>query len=126
MRASLASDPAEATIRRVKPDASIVDRPLGLRSHLFSVRGTVQVDTARELELQIRDVVLGGKSTVVVDLTEIDELSSGLIGALIRTQRSLNWRNGRLLLACESEAIRHQLADLDNIFEFVDPRPQRR
>jgi anti-anti-sigma regulatory factor len=126
MRASLASDLPEATIRGVEPDASIVDKPLGVRSHLFSVRGNVQVDTARELELQIRDVVLAGKSTVVVDLTEIAELSSGLIGALIRTQRSLNWRNGRMLVACESEAIRNQLADLDNIFELVDARPQRR
>ena len=110
----------------MEPDASIVDKPLGLRSHLFSVRGNVELETARELELQLRDVVLGGKRTVVVDLTEIAELSPGLIGALIRTQRSLNWRNGRLLLACESEAIRHQLADLDNIFEFVDRPPQRR
>jgi hypothetical protein len=45
---------------------------------------------------------------------------------LIRTQRSINWRNGRLLIACESAAIRHQLADLNELFEFVDERPQRR
>jgi anti-sigma B factor antagonist len=126
MRASLAGDATVATIRCVEPDASIVDKPLGVRSHLFTVRGTVELDTARELELQLRDVVLGGKRTVVVDLTEIAELTSGLVGALIRTQRSLDWRNGRLLLACESEPIRHQLADLDNIFELVDPRPHRR
>lgn len=126
MPARLAGDCAAATIRGVEANTSITDRPLGPRSHLFSVRGAVETDTARELELQLRDVMLGGKTTVVVELTEITELSAGLIGALIRAQRSLNWRNGRLLLACESEAIRHQLADLDNIFELVDTRPQRR
>ena len=75
---------------------------------------------------RLRDVVLDGKSTVIVDLSDVAELGSSLIGALIRTQRSLNWRNGRLLIACESAAIRHQLADLNDIFEFVDARPQRR
>ena len=126
MRASLASDPGEATIRGVAHDPSIADKPLGRRSHRFTIRGTVEVDTARELEQRLRDVVLGGKRTVIVDLTDVAELGSSLIGVLIRTQRSLNWRNGRLLIACESAAIRHQLADLSDIFEFVDARPQRR
>jgi anti-anti-sigma factor len=126
MRASLASDPAEATIRDVAPDPSIADKPLGRRSHRFTIRGTVDVDTARELEQRLRDVVLGGKSTVIVDLSDVAELGSSLTGVLIRTQRSLNWRNGRLLIACESRAISDQLADLNDIFEFVDARPKRR
>ena len=108
------------------PEASIVDKPLGVRAHRFTIRGTVEIDTARELEQRLRDVVLGGKSTVIVDLSDVAELGSSLVGVLIRTQRSLSWRNGRLLIACESAAIRHQLADLGDIFEFVDARPQRR
>jgi anti-anti-sigma factor len=126
MRASLASDPGAATIRDVAPEPSIADKPLGRRSHRFTIRGTVDIDTARELEQRLRDVVLSGKSSVIVDLSDVAELGSSLIGALIRTQRSLNWRNGRLLIACESRAIRDQLADLNDIFEFVDARPQRR
>lgn len=126
MWASLASDPGEATIRGVGPAPSIADKPLGRRSHRFTIRGTLEIDTARELEQRLRDVVLDGKSTVIVDLSDVAELGSSLIGVLIRTQRSLNWRNGRLLIACESVAIRHQLADLGDIFEFVDARPQRR
>ena len=126
MLASLASGPGEATIRSVGPDASIVDESLGRRSHRFTIRGTVEVDTARELEQRLRDVVLGGTSTVIVDLSDVAELGSSLVGVLIRIQRSLNWRNGRLLIACESAAIQHQLADLSDIFEFVDARPQRR
>jgi anti-anti-sigma factor len=126
MRASLASGPGEATIRGVAPDASIVDRSLGPRSHRFTIRGRLEIDSARELEQRLRDVVLEGKSTIIVDLSNLGELDSSLVGVLIRTQRSLNWRNGRLLIACESAAIRHQLADLNDIFEFVDTRPQRR
>ena len=126
MRAGLARAPAFATIRAVPPDATIVDEPVGLRSHRFTILGTVDIDDARELEHRLRDVVLGGKRTVIVELSRVDDLSSSLVGVLIRTQRSLNWRNGRLLIACESEAIRHQLADLNDLFEFVDERPQRR
>ena len=126
MLASLASGPGEATIRSVGPDASIVDESLGRRSQRFTIRGPVEVDTARELEQRLRDVVLGGTSTVIVDLSDVAELGSSLVGVLIRIQRSLNWRNGRLLIACESAAIQHQLADLSDIFEFVDARPQRR
>ena len=126
MRASLAGGPGAATIRGVGPDASIADTPLGRRSHRFTIRGTVEIDTARELEQRLRDVVLSGKRTVIVDLSDVAELGSSLVGVLIRTQRSLSWRNGRLLIACESAAIRDQLADLNDIFELVDTRPQRR
>jgi anti-anti-sigma regulatory factor len=126
MRASLASARAEGTIGAVSGHASIVDESLGTSSHLFTIRGTVELDTARQLEQRLRDVVLGGKRTVTVDLSDVAELSSSLVGALIRSQRSLNWRNGRLLIACESAAILAQLADLNDIFEFVDARPQRR
>ena len=126
MRAGLARARAIGTIQAVHPDARIVDEPLGLRSHRFTIRGTVDIDDARELERRLRDVVLGGKRTVIVELSRVDELSSSLVGVLIRTQRSLNWRNGRLLIECESAAIRHQLADLNDLFEFVDERPQRR
>jgi anti-anti-sigma regulatory factor len=126
MRAGLALGPGIATIQAVRPDATIVDEPLGLRSHRFTILGTVGIDGARELERRLRDVVLGGKRTIIVELSRVDDLSSSLVGVLIRTQRSLNWRNGRLLIACESEDIRHQLADLNDLFEFVDERPQRR
>lgn len=126
MRAGLAWAPGNGTIRAVCADASIVDEPLGPRSHRFTLSGTIDMEAARELERQLRDVVLGGTRTVIIDLSDLTALSSGLIGALIRTQRSLNWRNGRLLLACESAAIRHQLADLNDLFELVDARPRRR
>jgi anti-anti-sigma regulatory factor len=126
MRAGLARAPAIGTIQAVPPDARIVNEPLGPRSHRFTIRGTVDLEDARELERRLRDVVLSGKRTVIVELSRVDDLSSSLVGALIRTQRSLNWRNGRLLIACESATIRHQLADLNDLFEFVDERPQRR
>jgi len=126
MRAGLARAPGIGTIQAVRPDATIVDEPLGLKSHRFTILGTVDIDDARELERRFRDVVLGGKRTVIVELSRIDDLSSCLVAVLIRTERSLNWRNGRLLIACESETIRHQLADLNDLFEFVDERRQRR
>ena len=40
------------------------------------------MEAARELERRLRDVVLGGTRTVIVDLTDLTELSSGLIRRL--------------------------------------------
>jgi anti-anti-sigma factor len=126
MPAGLARAPVIGTIQAVRPDARILDEPLGPRSHRFTICGAIDIDDARELEHRLRDVVLGGKRTIIVELSKVDDLGSSLVGVLIRIQRSLNWRNGRLLIACESQAIRHQLADLNDLFEFVDERPHRR
>ena len=103
--------------------ASIIDEAAGSRSHVVSIRGEVDVAVARELERRVRDLALAGKSTIVADISEAEELTPSLLGALIRAQRSLSWRNGRLLLAGTTQSVREQLAlvGLPDLFELVEP-----
>ena len=108
----------------MSPLDTILDEPLGSRSHVVTLRGAIDVDAARELERRLRDLVLEGKRTIIADLTDAEELTPSLLGALMRAQRSLDWRNGRLLLVCDSEHMRERLAmvGLPNLFEIVDAR----
>ena len=102
--------------------SQIVEEPLGVRTHLVALRGTIDVDVARELERRVRDLAMSGKRTIVVDLTALDELSPSLLGALIRAQRSLSWRNGRMPLVCDSSHVRRRLTfvGLPHLFDLVD------
>ena len=103
---------------------TVLDEPLGSRSHIVTMRGAIDVDAAPELERRLRDLAMRGKRTVVVDLSDAEELTPSLLGTLIRAQRSLSWRSGRLLRVCESEMVRERLArvGLPDMFELVDVR----
>lgn len=92
------------------PRAPLADQPIDSRSHVISIGGSSDVTVAPELERCVRDLMLSGKSTIVADLTQAEELTPSLLGALIRAQRSLSWRNGRLLLVSEVPQVRQQLA----------------
>ena len=100
----------------------IVDEPLGVRTHLITLRGMIDVDVARELERRVRDLAMAGKRTIVVDLTALEEFTPSLLGALIRAQRSLSWRNGRMPLVCDSSHVRQRLTfvGLPHLFDLVD------
>ena len=94
----------------------------GGRTHLVTLRGMIDVDIAREFELRVRDLAMTGKRTIVVDLTALDELTPSLLGALIRAQRSLSWRNGGTPLVCDSSVRAGNLAfvGLPHLFDLVD------
>lgn len=94
----------------MSPLDTILDEPLGSRSHVVTLRGAIDVDAAREVERRLRDLALEGKRTIVADLSGAEELTPSLLGALIRAQRSLSWRHGRLLLVCDSSRVRQRLA----------------
>lgn len=59
-------------------------------------------DELPELRWRLRDAVLGGARTVVVDVAGVPELSSGMISALLTTHRLCRLRGGRVeLVNCE-------------------------
>jgi anti-anti-sigma regulatory factor len=80
----------------------------------------------RRLESRLRELILRGNRVIVVELPYGDGLDASLAGMLLRVQRSLNWRNGRLTVIAPDEARRTlDFMGLSESLELIDPhQPQ--
>ena len=65
--------------------------------------------------------IAAGIERVVVDLTETTFIDSSSLGVLIGAHRRLKARGGRLLVACDNEAIvkTFRITGLDGVFTVV-------
>jgi len=84
-------------------------------SQLIVVRGVVERDGAREIDYLVRH---GPSETeLIIDLSETEEITGALIGALLRASRRLAWRNRRLKIVCPQAELRGRLviAGLDEL-----------
>lgn len=112
-----------STLSGVVARGFISDEALGPRAHIVKVVGEVDLASSREVENALRDLILAGKTTVVVDISIATDLTPGLLGVLIRAQRSVSWRNGRLVLVCENVAFLERLSStgLTDVFDLLAP-----
>ena len=100
----------------------IEDRPVeGGRAHVVAVRGEVDLFTAPEFKQRVMAPIAAGIDLVVVDLTETTFIDSSSLGALIGAHRRLKSRGGRLIVACDDEAIvkTFRITGLDGVFTLV-------
>lgn len=88
---------------------------------LVVVRGVVDRDAAREIDLLIRHGTWDPAAGVVIDISSVDEVNGALIGALLRASRRLAWRNRRLTIVCEHPELRRRLeiAGLDELADVT-------
>ena len=88
---------------------------------LVVVRGVVDRDAAREIDVLIRHGTSDPSAGVVIDISRVDEVNGALIGALLRASRRLAWRNRRLTIACEHPELRRRLeiAGLDELADVT-------
>lgn len=90
-------------------------------AQLIVVRGVVDRDAAREIDLLIRHGTSDPPAGVVIDISHVDEVNGSLIGALLRASRRLAWRNRRLTIVCEHADLRGRLeiAGLDELADVI-------
>jgi anti-anti-sigma factor len=90
-------------------------------AQLIVVRGVVDRDAAREIDLLIRHGTSDPPAGVVIDISHVDEVNGALIGALLRASRRLAWRNRRLTIVCEHADLRRRLeiAGLDELADVI-------
>lgn len=86
----------------------------------------IETHGVRRLESHLRTLILRGNRVIVVELPYGDRLDASLAGMLLRVQRSLNWRNGRLMVIASDEARRTlDFMGLSESLELIDPhQPQ--
>jgi anti-anti-sigma regulatory factor len=90
-------------------------------AQLIVVRGVVDRDVAREIDLLIRHGTSDPPAGDVIDISHVDEVNGALIGALLRASRRLAWRNRRLTIVCEHADLRRrlQIAGLDELADVT-------
>jgi anti-anti-sigma regulatory factor len=77
---------------------------------------------ARRLESHLRELILRGTRVIVVELPDGGSLDASFAGVLLRVQRSLSWRNGRLTVIAPEEARRTlDFMGLAESLELLDP-----
>jgi anti-sigma B factor antagonist len=101
---------------------AIEDRRIDGNVHVVAVSGEVDLFTAPEFKQRVMAPIAAGIDRVVVDLTETTFIDSSSLGALIGAHRRLRQRGGRLVVACESEAIlkTFRITGLDGVFTVVN------
>lgn len=81
----------------------------------------IEPQAVRQIESRLRDLILRGNRVIVVELPRGGSLDASLAGVLLRVQRSLSWRNGRLIVVVPEEARRTlDFMGLTESFELVD------
>ncbi len=90
------------------------------RVTVVKVNGRVDSATAPELENGLKQLVDSSKTQIVLDLTEVDYMSSAGLRAMVSTLKSVKRANGDLRLANPSQRVAEvlRLAGLTSIFSI--------
>jgi anti-sigma B factor antagonist len=90
-------------------------------TYVVSVTGEVDLFTAAEFKQRVMAPIATGAQHVIVDLTGTTFIDSSSLGVLIGANRRLKARRGRLVVACDVEAIIKTLkiTGLDSVFTLA-------
>lgn len=101
---------------------AIEDRRIDGKAHVVAVTGEVDLFTAPQFKQRVMAPIAAGVDRVIVDLTETTFIDSSSLGALIGAHRRLQQRGGRLVVACDTEAIvkTFRITGLDGVFTIVN------
>jgi anti-anti-sigma factor len=120
----LAGDDDQPSVQVSVEHGSVAARVDGTTHHLV-VRGPVDREAARQIDFLIRHGMWEPQARVIIDITQVEEVSGALVGALLRASRRLAWRNRRLTIWAPRAAVRQRLemAGLDELAEVVAVPP---
>jgi anti-sigma B factor antagonist len=101
---------------------AIEDRRIDGKAHVVAVSGEVDLFTAPEFKQRVTAPIGAGIDHVIVDLTRTTFIDSSSLGVLIGAHRRLQQRGGRLVIACDVEAIlkTFRITGLDGVFTIVN------
>ena len=108
------------------PEFSLTEDALDDERHVVAVRGEIDLFTAPELKQKLTDAIEGGKSRIVVDLTQTTFLDSTALGVLIGAVKRLRSRDGRLTIVNVDQNIAKtfEITGLDQIFSILGTREE--
>ena len=108
------------------PEFALTEDALDADRHVVAVRGEIDLFTAPELKQKLTDAIEGGKSRIVVDLTDTSFLDSTALGVLIGAVKRLRSRDGVLTIVNTDANIAKtfEITGLDQIFTILGTRDE--
>ncbi len=103
---------------------ALSEESLGEGRHVVAVRGEIDLFTAPELKQKLTDAIEGGKTRIVVDLSDTTFLDSTALGVLIGTVKRLRAVDGQLAIVNVEANIgkTFEITGLDQIFTILPSR----
>jgi anti-sigma B factor antagonist len=90
---------------RVTSHVSLSDEAVDADTQLLRARGELDLYAAPELKRRLASAIDGGKTCIVVDLTDAAFMDSTALGVLLGALKRLRVRNGALAIASEQPTI---------------------
>jgi anti-sigma B factor antagonist len=94
------------------------------RVAVLSITGRIDSATSAEFEAALQEVIGRGKRNLILDMSQVEFLSSSGLRVLVTTLKSLRKSGGELCIAQPSQRARDaiDIAGLDVLFRFFDDR----
>jgi anti-sigma B factor antagonist len=106
------------------PQFSLAEESLDDQTHLIAVRGEVHVSTAPEFSERLNHAISGGKTGVVIDMTDVEFIDSTGLSVLLNALRRVTRQHGTLALAVNNPTVLRlfEITRLDSTFDIAPDR----
>jgi anti-sigma B factor antagonist len=104
------------------PHVLLTDEAIDGETQVVRARGELDLYAAPEFKRHLADAIEGGKTRIVVDLTDAEFMDSTALGVLLGTLKRLRVRGGTLALASE-EATILRILEVTGMDQVLDLHP---
>jgi len=102
----------------------IQDEEIDAQTHVIELGGEIDLYTAPEFKERMVELIEGGKTHIVVDLTKATFIDSTTLGVLVGGVKRLRPSGGALALVCTDQNITKifEITGLDRVFPIHEDR----
>ena len=108
------------------PQFDLTEEDLDERTHVIAVRGEIHVTTAPEFSRRLNEAIARGKTSVVLDLSQVEFIDSTGLSVLLNGLRRVTRAQGRLALVCANPTVLRlfEITKLDTTFDIRNSREE--
>ena len=108
------------------PQFDLTEEDLDERTHVIAVRGEIHVTTAPEFSRRLNEAIARGKTSVVLDLSQVEFIDSTGLSVLLNGLRRVTRAQGRLALVCANPTVLRlfEITKLDTTFDIRTSREE--
>lgn len=103
-----------------EPRFHLREREIDPSTTVITLEGELHVSTAPEFSASLNEAIAGGKTAVVLDMTDVAFIDSTGLSVLLSALRRVTRRDGRLALVCTNPTVLRlfEITRLDTTFDI--------